>query len=111
MNVCQTTIVEDAWARGQELSVHGWVYSLLDGRVRELGMDVDRAKQLQPPTQPRWRAWPRSADRGMSQVIHTGKAPKAVGHYPHARRVGTLLFLSGIGPRDAGDDSHSRQRA
>ena len=41
----------------------------------------------------------------MSQAIHSGEAPKAVGHYPHARRVGNLLFLSGIGPRDAGDDS------
>ena len=39
--MCLTTIVQDAWARGQALSVHGWVYSLLDGRVRELGMDVD----------------------------------------------------------------------
>ena len=39
-NVCLTTIVQDAWARGQSLAVHGWVYSLLDGRVRELGMDV-----------------------------------------------------------------------
>lgn len=33
-------------------------------------------------------------------VIHAGAAPKAVGRYPHARRVGDLLFLSGIGPRD-----------
>ena len=41
----------------------------------------------------------------MSQVIRTDSAPKAVGHYPHARRVGQLLFLSGIGPRDAGDNS------
>jgi 2-aminomuconate deaminase len=32
--------------------------------------------------------------------IHADAAPKAVGHYPHARRVGDLLFLSGIGPRD-----------
>ena len=47
-NVCLTTVVRDAWARGQRLSVHGWVYSLLDGRVRELGMDVDSAEQLQP---------------------------------------------------------------
>jgi carbonic anhydrase len=46
VNVCQTTIVEDAWARGQRLSVHGWVYSLLDGRVRELGMGVDSAEEL-----------------------------------------------------------------
>jgi 2-aminomuconate deaminase len=41
----------------------------------------------------------------MSQAIRTDAAPKAVGHYPHARRVGQLLFLSGIGPRDAGDNS------
>ena len=45
-NVCQTTIVQDAWARGQKLSVHGWVYSLLDGRVRELGMGVDSLEEL-----------------------------------------------------------------
>ena len=47
-NVCLTTIVQDAWARGQSLSVHGWVYSLLDGRVRELGMDVSSAEGLSP---------------------------------------------------------------
>ena len=46
VNVCQTTMVEDAWARGQSLSVHGWVYSLLDGRVRELGMGVDDPQEL-----------------------------------------------------------------
>ena len=47
-NLCQTTILEDAWARGQQVSVHGWVYSLLDGRVRELGMDVSSAAELNP---------------------------------------------------------------
>jgi len=36
----------------------------------------------------------------MSDVIHTDAAPKPVGAYPHARRVGNLLFVSGIGPRD-----------
>ena len=36
----------------------------------------------------------------MSYVIRTGDAPRPVGQYPHARRVGSLLFLSGIGPRD-----------
>src|SRR5262249_43454767 len=35
-NVCQTTIVRDAWERGQELNVHGWVYGLKDGLVRDL---------------------------------------------------------------------------
>ena len=39
------------------------------------------------------------------EVIHAGDAPKAVGNYPHARRVGELLFLSGIGPRDAATDA------
>lgn len=34
----------------------------------------------------------------------TSKAPKPVGLYPHARRVGNLLFLSGVGPRSAGSD-------
>jgi carbonic anhydrase len=48
-NVCLTTVIRDAWARGQQLAVHGWVYSLHDGRVRELGMDVDSAEAL-PPT-------------------------------------------------------------
>ena len=40
----------------------------------------------------------------MRSVIQAASAPKAVGHYPHARRVGNLLFLSGIGPRDAVTD-------
>jgi carbonic anhydrase len=46
VNVCQTTIVQDAWARGQKLSVHSWVYSLLDGRVREIGMGIDNNDEL-----------------------------------------------------------------
>ena len=37
--------------------------------------------------------------------IHAGNAPKAVGHYPHARRVGDTLYLSGIGPRDPGSNA------
>ena len=36
----------------------------------------------------------------MSDVIQAANAPRPVGTYPHARRVGELLFLSGIGPRD-----------
>src|SRR5690606_15404390 len=44
--------------------------------------------------------------RGMSGGgIQAGNAPKAVGSYPHARRVGNLLFLSGIGPRTPGTDA------
>lgn len=40
--------------------------------------------------------------RGMSESISTSSAPQPVGSYPHARRVGKLLFLSGVGPRVAG---------
>src|SRR5258705_7499888 len=41
----------------------------------------------------------------MADIIHTENAAKPLGAYPHARRVGNLLFLSGIGPRDPNDNS------
>jgi 2-aminomuconate deaminase len=41
----------------------------------------------------------------MSQAITTAQAAKAVGNYPHAKRVGNLVFLSGIGPRNAADNT------
>lgn len=47
-NVCHTTIVQDAWSRGQELSVHGWIYSLSDGLLRDLGLVVESPEQIPP---------------------------------------------------------------
>lgn len=41
----------------------------------------------------------------MTGIVHAASAPKAVGAYPHARRVGNLLFLSGVGPRQPGSDA------
>ena len=41
-NVCRTTVVMDAWRRGQELTVHGWIYGLQDGLLRDLGLTVAR---------------------------------------------------------------------
>jgi carbonic anhydrase len=41
MHVCRTTVVQDAWHRGQALAVHGWIYELADGLVRELGIAAD----------------------------------------------------------------------
>ena len=35
-NVCKTTVVRDAWERGQELTIHGWIYGMSDGRLRDL---------------------------------------------------------------------------
>lgn len=46
-----------------------------------------------------------SASTMGTEVIHTANAPGPVGAYPHARRVGHLLFLSGIGPRRPDDNS------
>ena len=46
VNVCQTTILRDAWARGQDVAVHGWVYTLRDGKVHDLGIDVADGEQL-----------------------------------------------------------------
>ena len=40
-NVCQTSIVSEAWERGQELCVHGWIYGLHDGRIRDLRTTID----------------------------------------------------------------------
>ena len=45
-NVCQTTIALDAWERGQELSVHGWIYGLKDGLLRDLNVTVAGADQM-----------------------------------------------------------------
>jgi carbonic anhydrase len=40
VNVCQTSTLQSAWQRGQRLKVHGWVYSLADGLLRDLGITV-----------------------------------------------------------------------
>ncbi|MAL95994.1 MAG: carbonate dehydratase [Haliea sp.] len=45
-NVCHTTIVQNAWSRGQPLSVHGWVYSLKDGLITDLQCTVSKADQI-----------------------------------------------------------------
>ena len=46
LNVASTTIVQTAWQRGQELVVHGWIYGLEDGLLRDLGVSVDCAEGL-----------------------------------------------------------------
>ena len=48
LNVCQTTIVQDAWARGARLAVHGWVYALADGLLRDLGFCAAAPEEVQP---------------------------------------------------------------
>jgi len=41
LNVCQTTVVQDAWAKGQQVQVHGWVYGLNSGLIKDLNMTVN----------------------------------------------------------------------
>jgi carbonic anhydrase len=47
-NVCATTIVQDAWERGQDLTVHGWVYGINDGKLMDMGIAVSGRDQLAP---------------------------------------------------------------
>ncbi len=45
-HVCETTIVRDAWARGHAVAIHGWIYGLGDGRLRDLGFVATRADDV-----------------------------------------------------------------
>ena len=45
-NVCHSQIVQNAWARGQELTIHGWIYNLQDGKLSDLNVTVDGLKQI-----------------------------------------------------------------
>ena len=45
-NVCHTTIVQDAWRRGCELAVHGWIFSLADGLLRDLDLCIEGPDQI-----------------------------------------------------------------
>ncbi len=46
VNVCETTIVQDAWSRGQDLTVHGWAYRLETGLVNDLGMSISSTEEM-----------------------------------------------------------------
>ena len=46
INVCQTTIVQDAWLRGQNLTVHACIYGLKDGLLKDLGMSVSGLEEM-----------------------------------------------------------------
>lgn len=50
INVAQTTIVQDVWERGQELTLHGWVFGVHDGLLEDLGMTISNAEMLAKAT-------------------------------------------------------------
>jgi carbonic anhydrase len=46
VNVSQTTVLRDGWSRGQSITVHGWIYDIRDGLLRDLGMSVNAETDL-----------------------------------------------------------------
>ncbi|MEO8503802.1 MAG: carbonate dehydratase [Acidobacteriota bacterium] len=47
VNVCRTTVVQEAWGRGQQLTVHGLIYGLTDGVLRSFGMQIEQASEVE----------------------------------------------------------------
>jgi len=54
INAAETTIVQNAWERGQELTVHGWVYGLKDGLVRHLNISLSNTEELAVAMKAHW---------------------------------------------------------
>jgi carbonic anhydrase len=50
VNIARTTVVRDAWARGQALSLHGWIYGIEDGLLRGLGFELDGSEDIAAKT-------------------------------------------------------------
>jgi carbonic anhydrase len=69
-NVCRTTIVRDAWAHGQELAVHGWIYGIKDGLLRDMNTTIINQKEADALTESSTLgpAKPRPASRKLSAV-------------------------------------------
>ncbi len=64
-HVAQTTVLQDAWARGQQVSVHGWCYGLKDGLVKDLGVTMSGAGEVVDVYRQAIKRYPRAvADPG-----------------------------------------------
>jgi carbonic anhydrase len=61
-NVCRTTIVLDAWERGQDLAIHGWIYGLQDGLLRDLDVTIQNPTELPKAYESAIEGLARSAD-------------------------------------------------
>jgi hypothetical protein len=99
-NVCRTTVVEDAWLRGQEVVVHGWVYGLHNGLLEDLRMTVACTEDVEPAYSRAWR--PCAARAGGRHPVPRGQRRRCGGFAadrltrtgpsccPHARTLRTL---------------------
>lgn len=61
-NICHTTIVQQAWQAGQDLSVHGWIYGINDGLIQDLGICISHQDEIEP-------IYRLAANRGLSRDI------------------------------------------
>jgi len=62
-NVALSTVLQDAWARGQKVAVHGWVYGLRDGLLKDLGVTMDNPDTVVAVFRAALKRYPRSAPR------------------------------------------------
>jgi len=58
-NVALTNVLQDAWARGQKVTVHGWCYGLADGLVKDLGVSMQGSHEVMPVFQNAFKRYPR----------------------------------------------------
>jgi carbonic anhydrase len=63
-NVALSTVIQDAWSRGQEVAIHGWVYGLKDGLLKDLDVTMDRADNVVPVFSAAFKRYPRVAEGG-----------------------------------------------
>lgn len=59
-NVALSTVIQDAWARGQPVAIHGWVYSLKDGLLKDLGVTMDRRETVVEVFAAAFKRYPRA---------------------------------------------------
>ncbi len=57
LNLAQTTLVQDAWARGQSLEIHGWIYKVTDGRLRDLNVSLNQHDAIDPTNLRAWQQY------------------------------------------------------
>ena len=70
-NVAMSTVIQDAWARGQPVAVHGWVYGLKDGLLKDLDVTMDRPEAIVPVFSAALKRYPRVSSADGDTVFGT----------------------------------------
>ncbi|KXS16721.1 carbonic anhydrase [Gonapodya prolifera JEL478] len=105
LNVVNTTIVQNAWARGQELCVHGWCYTLSDGHIHDLGLHIDSPRHLSPV----FVAFEKSVQRKASRKFSGTLAKMGIGEDLRKRSGGAGRKVGGHGVVEEGMDGVERR--